>query len=249
MSGTVGLCTCRGTEFLHRRNRPRHHCRRKRQVLVYNPEEEIWHEPYMQALRREFSDESVRCDSKIELPWSDIALPSAGMRIRSQMNSAAGRGTDRGAVKGTKSVGGEKRESAGGGMELPWQDLIIVKVQRRKRPDKPEVCDSSVEIPWADLALEKTVIRPREEPTCASDDVEIPWDEILVPRNIVIEPQRKRRHPSSDRPPRLARVNTACLSCAMPVCCAKVRAKTRFALNLETKTNPNAAPHWIRSCM
>lgn len=247
MPGTAGLqqlCTCRGTEYVHRKDR-KDHCKRKRQVLVYNPEEEIWHEPYMQTLRREFSDESVHCDSKIELPWSDISLPSVGMKIRSQMTPAAARRADEAEAK---TVKGERRESTGA-MELPWQDLTIAKVQRRT-PEEPDACDSSLEIPWADLTLSKTaMIRPpREEPTCASDDVEIPWDEILVPRNIVIEPPRKRRHPSSDRPPRPVRVNAGCISCGMPVCCAKIRAKTR---SNQAKTHPNApaGSNWIRSCM
>lgn len=243
MPGTAVLCTCRGTEYVHRRDRTRRpdQCKRKRQVLVYNPEEEIWHEPYMQTLRREFSDESVECDSKIELPWSDIALPSVGMKIRSQMAPAAGRGTDGEAA--TRGVKGEKRESTST-MELPWQELIIAKIPRRAQVEEPDICDSSVEIPWADLALEKTVIRPTEEQACASEDVEIPWDEILVPRNIVIKPQRKRRHPSSDRPPRPVRVNVACISC---VCCAKIRAKIRS--DPQTKTHPNPGSDWIRSSM
>ncbi|KYQ58091.1 hypothetical protein ALC60_03143 [Trachymyrmex zeteki] len=201
------LCACRNKIYAHQKKKPRDHCKRKRQAFVYNPEEEIWHEPYMQSLRREFSDESVLCDSKIELPWRDIALRSA-MRIRPDATAVE---VDQEMDETeTRTVDNEKRESTGA-ITLPWQDLLITEILRSTL-DEPELCDSSVEIPWADLALEKPVeIRPsREERTCVTDDVEIPWNEILMPRNIVIRSERKRRHPSSKRPPR-PRVDTTCI--------------------------------------
>lgn len=238
------LCTCRIKVYVHQRKRIKDRCKKKRQDFVYNPEEEIWHEPYMQTLRREFSDESVQCDSKIELPWRDIALPTAGMRIRPDVTSKADvTETDEGETK----ISGEKRESTGA-MTLPWQDLLITETLRSTL-DEPGTCDSLVEIPWADLALEKpvTIGPPREEQTCETDDVEIPWDEILVPRNIVIKSERKRRHPSSDRPPR-PRVDAMCVSCGTPTCCAKIRAKTRSKTRAKTNSNPPGA-NWLLTCM
>lgn len=65
--------------------RKRVKCKRKRQNLVWCPEEEVWHEPYMVCLHKEFSDASIRCDSTLELPWKDIALPLTGMRIRPEV--------------------------------------------------------------------------------------------------------------------------------------------------------------------
>ncbi|XP_018407370.1 PREDICTED: uncharacterized protein LOC108783321 [Cyphomyrmex costatus] len=234
------LCSCRNKLYVHQKKKTRDRCKRKRQAFVYNPEEEIWHEPYMHSLRREFSDESVLCDSKIELPWRDIALRSA-MRIRPDPTAAeVDRETDE---TETMTVISEKRESTGA-MTLPWQDLLITETLRSTL-EVPELCDSSVEIPWADLALEKPVeIRPsREERICATDDVEIPWDEILMPRNIVIKSERKRKHPSSYRPPRL-RADVTCIPCGMPTGCAKIRAKTR--LNPQESV---AGSNWMVTCM
>lgn len=236
------LCMCRVKIYTHRKKKTKDRCKKKRQVFVYNPDEEIWHEPYMQTLRREFSDESVLCDSKIELPWRDIALPTAGMRIRPDVTSIAvevDRETDEAE---TRIVDGEKRESTDI-MTLPWKDLLITETLQSSLDD-PGVCDSSVEIPWADLALEKTMeIRPpREEQTCTFDDVEIPWDEILVPRNIVIKSERKRKHPSSDRPPR-ARGNPsrdACVSCGTRPCYGNHGAKTH--VNVKSS-------NWLATCM
>lgn len=214
---------------------------------MYNPEEEIWHEPYMQTLRREFSDESVLCDSKIELPWRDIALSTA-MKIRADMTLPAVEAEREMDEAETKTISDEKRESTGA-MTLPWRDLLITETLRSTLDD-PGICDSSVEIPWADLVLEKpTQIRPpREEQTCAFDDVEIPWDEILVPRNIVIRPERKRKHPSSDRPPR-PRVDVTCISCGTPVCCAKTRMKTRSKTYAKTHVANVPGSNWILACM
>lgn len=191
---------------------------------MYNPEEEIWHEPYMQTIRREFSDESVPCDSKIELPWRDIALPTAGMKIRPDTTvPTADRETDETEVKADAI---EKQESTDT-MTLPWKDLLITETLRSSL-DTTKTCDSSVEIPWNDLVLEKPIeIRPpREERDCAPDDVEIPWDEILVPRNIVIETEKRRRHPSSGQPPR-SRIDATCASCGTYPCCAKTRTKIK----------------------
>lgn len=214
------LCSCRVKLYAHQK-KTKDHCKRKRQVFVYNPEEEIWHEPYMQSLRREFSDESVICDSKIELPWRDIALPVTGVRIRPDATLTAV--ADREAEIEVKPVETEKRDSEGI-MMLPWQDLLITETLQSALDD-PEACDSSVEIPWGDLALERSMeIRaPREDKTCAPDDIEIPWDDILVPQNIVI--QKKRKHPSSGQPPR-TRPGVICATCGAHPCCTKTRAGT-----------------------
>ncbi|XP_072765512.1 uncharacterized protein [Anoplolepis gracilipes] len=213
------LCSCRIKLYAHQKKKTKDPCKRKRQVFVYNPEEEIWHEPYMQTLRREFSDESVLCDSKIELPWRDIALPTTGMRIRPDVTDVTDREEDEVEVKLVET---EKKDSLGI-MTLPWQDLLITETLPSTL-DEPEICDSSVEIPWGDLALEKPmVIRPpKEHRTCAIDDVEIPWDEILVPQNIIIEPEKKRKHPSSGQPPR-TRAGMVCASCGTYPCCGKTQ--------------------------
>lgn len=221
------LCSCRVKLYAHQK-KTRDPCKRKRQVFVYNPEEEIWHEPYMQTLRREFSDESVLCDSKIELPWRDIALPVTGVRIRPDVTAAADREADEAEAKPVET---EKRDSAGI-MMLPWKDLLITETLQSALDD-PEACDSSVEIPWGDLALERSMVirAPKEDETCVPDDIEIPWDDILVPRNIVI--QKKRKHPSSGQPPR-TRPGVTCATCGANPCCAKARAGTST---------------WIATCM
>ncbi|XP_018351214.1 PREDICTED: uncharacterized protein LOC108753803 [Trachymyrmex septentrionalis] len=232
------LCSCHYKVYAHQKKKPRDRCKRKRQTFVYNPEEEIWHEPYMQSLRREFSDKSVLCDSNLELPWKDIALRSA-MRIRPDVTAVeADRETD-----GTETKIIEKRESTGA-MTLPWQDLVIMETHLRGTLDEPELCDSSVEIPWADLALEKPVqiLPSEEERICATDDVEIPWNEILMPRNIVIRSERKRKHPSSKQPPR-SRADVMCSPCGKP-CCARISAKTR--INPREK---GVGSNWVTACM
>lgn len=187
---------------------------------MHNAEDEVWHEPYMHSLRREFSDESVLCDSKIELPWRDIVLPMTGMKIRPDVTLASDREAEEEADDETGEI--EKKESTGV-MPLPWQDLLITETLE-VAPDDPEMCDSSVEIPWSDLILEKPMeIRPpKEKKTCAPDDVEIPWDAILVPRNIVIEPDKKKKHPSSRQPPR-TRPDAVCVLCGTNPRCAGPR--------------------------
>lgn len=240
------LCLCRLKIYAHQKKRTRDPCKRKRQVFVYNPEEAIWHEPYMQSLRREFSDVSVLCDSKTELPWRDIALPTTGMRIRPGVDRKPDEAETDEEAETMKIV--EKQES-NDVMVLPWQDLLITETLPVALDDTG-ICDSMVEIPWADLALERPVqIRPprEQEQTCATDDVEIPWDAILVPRNIVIRPERKRKHPSSDRPPRPRTDPAMCIPCGTPVCCAKIRAKTRSKTHAN---NPHiAGSNWLLTCM
>ncbi|XP_011060855.1 PREDICTED: uncharacterized protein LOC105149853 [Acromyrmex echinatior] len=233
-------CACHQKIYAHQKKKPRDRCKKKRQVFVYNPEEEIWHEPYMQLLHHEFSDKSVLCDSKIELPWRDIALRSA-IRIRPDATAVEDDRDDQ-ETDETRII--EKRESTGA-MTLPWHDLLITETLRSTLEEaQPELCDSSVEIPWADLALEMPMeIRPSREQICATDDVEVPWNEILMPRNIVIKSERKRQHPSSKQPPR-SRVATTCIPCGKPTCCVKIRAKTR--------TNPHenvAGSNWVVACM
>lgn len=207
-------CCCRVKQYAYRKKK-KDRCKRKRQVFVYNPEEEIWHEPYMQTLRREFSDESVLCDSKIELPWRDIALPAAGRKIRSEDASVPIDDI----IKDKKVI---EKESVG---TLPWQDLLITEtLPRTVHRDRPEICDSSLEIPWDEIALDKPmVILPPKKMICEPDDIEIPWDEILVPANIVIEPEKKRKHPSSAQPPRARVAEETCTPCRGHPCCIKTR--------------------------
>lgn len=195
----------------------------------------------MQTLRREFSDESVLCDSKIELPWRDIALPVTGMRIRPDVTLIPVADQEAEAAE-IKPVETEKRDSSKDcTMILPWQDLLITETLESGEVVDAEACDSSVEIPWGDLALEKPIqIRPpKKVRACAPDDVEIPWDEILVPQNIVIEPEKKRKHPSSGQPPRTrAGVNANCASCGAHPCCAS-----------KTRTGGTNTSNWTATCM
>lgn len=172
--------------------------RRKRQNLVCNPEEEVWHEPYMQPLVRELCQASMLCDSKIELPWKDIAVTSAGGKTRPEVGAASE--TDDAVA--TSEIG---RKESTGLMKLPWSDLVIEEVVMSvpARSNGTAKCDSSLEIPWSDLIIDNTVkIAPiPKEKSCQRPDVEVPWDAILVPRNLVIE-SKTRKHPSSSQPPR-----------------------------------------------
>lgn len=184
---------------------------------MFNSEEEMYHEPYMRNLKKEFSDVSILCDSKIELPWKDIALPAAGMRIRQDLSLTPLNGQDEDA--GDETGKEPTEEESLGKMALPWKDLIITEVVQSKQAD-PESCDSTLEIPWNDLVLERPIeIRVPSEEACDTDDVEIPWNDILIPRNIVIESPRKKKHPSSKYPPR-ASAGAGCDKCKR--CCANV---------------------------
>ncbi|KAG6799043.1 hypothetical protein HZU73_05846 [Apis mellifera caucasica] len=190
----------------------RKECKRKRQTLVYNPEEELWHEPYLKDLRREFSHVSILCDSKIELPWKDIVLPAVGMKIRQDVSLTPLIDRDEKEEKET-----EEKESLGT-MLLPWKDLIITETVPSTK-DAIESCDSTLEIPWNDLVLEKPMdIQPVQEEACVTTDVEIPWNDILIPRNIIIESQKK-KHPSSKYPPRS-------LAITKGKCCCTIGCKT-----------------------
>lgn len=224
------ICYCRAKPLhIARQRKQRENGKRKRQVFVYNPEEEIWHEPYMQNLRREFSEESIPCDSKIELPWREIALPTTGMRIRPDISVAPADAEEEAEVADDVD---KKRETAC--MTLPWEELLITEIVPTGPPEKAEMCDSLLEIPWSDLALEKPMViqPPRKEKPCPPDDIEIPWETIRVPRNIIIEPEKRKRHPSSGRPPR-AYGEPTCLTCEVP-CCVKMR---KDAPNIKT-VNP-----------
>ncbi|XP_029039292.2 uncharacterized protein LOC114874290 [Osmia bicornis bicornis] len=209
---------------LHRPSKQNEQCKKKRQTFVYNPEEDMYHEPYLKDLRKEFSDASILCDSKIELPWKDIALPSAGMKIRQQSSMAPlGRHTEEGDQDAEKEPSKKESEST---MPLPWKDLIIMETVPTKQSD-PASCDSTLEIPWDDLVLEKPIdIQPLREEACVTDDVEIPWDDILVPRNIIIEaPTRK--HPSSKYPPRTSIKKGTRGCCCTTVECKKIPATSK----------------------
>ncbi|XP_076173323.1 uncharacterized protein LOC143149639 [Ptiloglossa arizonensis] len=194
-------CYCVRQKFQRQRQRKKEQGKRKRQTLVYNPEEETYHEPYMRDLRKELSNVSILCDSKIEMPWRDIALPAAGMRIRQEVSLTPL--SDRQGQADDEDVGIEPtKEESPGTMALPWNFLVITETVQSKLADV-ESCDSTLEIPWNDLVLEKPIeIRAPSEEACATDDVEIPWNDILIPRNIIIESQKKKKHPSSKYPPR-----------------------------------------------
>lgn len=191
-------CYCIKQE-LYWQQRKRDQCKKKRQTFVYKPEDEMWHEPYLRDLRNEFSSISVPCDSKIEMPWKDIALPAAGMKIRQEVSLTPLNGRNGQMDKDDEKDLAEKESM--GTMSLPWKDLAITETVPSKQ-EHPDSCDSTLEIPWNDLVLEKPIdIQPMQEEACVTDDVEIPWNDILVPRNIVIESQKK-KHPSSKYPPR-----------------------------------------------
>ena len=61
-------------------------------------------------------------------------------------------------------------------------------------------------------------IQPVQEEACVTTDVEIPWNDILIPRNIIIESQKK-KHPSSKYPPRS-------LAITKGKCCCTIGCKT-----------------------
>ncbi|XP_046626685.1 uncharacterized protein LOC124308221 [Neodiprion virginianus] len=225
----AGECFCSRRKKGTGGNKPKPSSKRKRQTLVHNPDEEIWHEPYMHCLRKEFSQKSIPCDSKIELPWRDIALPPVAMRIRPNVTvkeEPVEEAAQLQEIGGEDSEGVDSKESTGK-MKLPWKDLLVmdtVAPQPRLRADGA-LCDSTLEIPWEDLAFERPVeIRPiPEEELCDLDDVEIPWEDILLPANIVIE-ARKKKHPSSRGPPNyLSARGGAC--CGDNPCCTKARRK------------------------
>ncbi|XP_014614567.1 PREDICTED: uncharacterized protein LOC106792609 [Polistes canadensis] len=193
-------CECWKNKFpAHHKKKPRDRCKRKRQTLVFNvnADDEIWHEPYMQPLQKEFSDVSILCDSKIELPWKDIALPTVVRKIRTDgkfKEHGGGRTEVEHDDESTAVSELEKKESTGI-MTLPWHNLLITNVISSPRDYDPTSSDSRVKIPWEDLALDKPVdIRvppPEEADSCEPDDLEIPWQDILIPRNIVIKSKTK----------------------------------------------------------
>lgn len=197
---TSEACSCRRKKSL--KSKPKA-SKRKRQTLVHNPDEEVWHEPYMHCLRKEFSQISIPCDSKIELPWKDIALPPVAMKIRAKVQLAK---PDDEVIEeaGENSKVELAPKESNGKMNLPWNDLLVMDtvVPPHSLKANGAPCDSTLEIPWDDLALEKPIeIRPiPEEEPCDHDDVEIPWSDILVPANIVIETRKKKKHPSSKAP-------------------------------------------------
>ncbi|XP_012276267.1 uncharacterized protein LOC105697487 [Orussus abietinus] len=189
--------------------------KRKRQTFVFNPEEEMWHEPYMHCLRKEFSQISIPCDSKIELPWKDIALPAVAMKIRPETTSEE---QIQEAAMQDDGDAPEQKESLGK-MQLPWNFLLIPDTARVDKVDT-EKCDSTLEIPWKDLSLDEPIIiqpPPKEEP-CEPDDIEIPWNDILIPSGIVIATTKKKKHPSNQLPPRSADG----MGCQQP-CCLRMR--------------------------
>ncbi|XP_043673151.1 uncharacterized protein LOC122631486 [Vespula pensylvanica] len=187
-------CECWKNKIPQYKRKQRDRCKRKRQTLVFNvnADDEIWHEPYMQRLQKEFSDVSILCDSKIELPWKDIALPTVVRKIRTD-NSVDHGSQD--AENGEVDLDEAEKKESNGFMTLPWHKLLITNVVTPTKETVPACCDSNVEIPWEDLALDKPVnirVPPTDEKdSCVPDDLEIPWQDILVPQNIVIEVPKK----------------------------------------------------------
>ncbi|XP_063975482.1 uncharacterized protein LOC135161652 [Diachasmimorpha longicaudata] len=175
--------------------RKREKCKRKRQNLVWSPEEEVWHEPYMVCLHKDFSDASIRCDSTLELPWKDIALPLTGMRIRPEVRVPLTVDDEEGDTEKIEEP--EKKESTGR-MELPWHDLLVSDVVMPQISPDLAACDSRVEIPWGQLSFEEPpeIKPPPVKRTCSGDAIEVPWDDIMIPRNIIIA-TKARKHPSN----------------------------------------------------
>ncbi|XP_012259202.2 uncharacterized protein LOC105687868 [Athalia rosae] len=227
-----GECSCKRNKKGRAKSKPG---KRKRQSMVYNPDEEVWHEPYLNCLRKEFSQISIPCDSKIELPWKDIAIPAVAMKIRANVavkdtaTTIAGDETSSNGM--AKEFGGKTAESkeSTGKFNLPWNDLLVMDTvvpQPTLRADGA-VCDSTLEIPWNDLALERPIeIRPiPDEEQCDDQDIEIPWEEILIPANIVIETKKKKKHPSSRGPPTHFSDNKASFVCCGKPCHVKTGRK------------------------
>lgn len=224
-----GECSCRRKKVKEKLNKLG---KRKRQTLVHNPDEEVWHEPYMHCLRKEFSQVSIPCDSKIELPWKDIALPAIAMKIRANVAANKEMSDVKDPVafegEGDKDVKSVEPKESSGKMSLPWKDLLVMETvaPQQNLGGNGAPCNSTLEIPWDDLSLEKPVdIRPiPEEEPCDDDDVEIPWDDILLPSNIVIETRKKKKHPSS-RTAATRYSHTASPSCCTKSCCAKTSSR------------------------
>lgn len=180
--------------------------KKKREIFVHKPEEEIYYEPYMMSLKEEFSETSIECDSKIELPWKDIALPRAELKIRQEVDVpiVIKKNIEKLSVnsKDNDTVIIPKEIKSTQGMELPWEDLIISDVIESQTSEKFYVStyDSSLKIPWDDLTFEKPChILPLSKPEkCPREGIEIPWDEIMVPNNITIESKLKVKCPPSD---------------------------------------------------
>lgn len=184
---------------------PRQKCK-KRRNLVHNPDEEIWYEPYMFELKKEFSDVSLTCDSQIELPWKDIALPSKSLRILPEISSTSCDNNDK-INSPLEDISNElPKKKSTGMMELPWDDLLVSEIVDTQQSEEILVtCDSTLEIPWGDLALDNAPAQIAALPVidmCTNDDIEIPWDDIMIPRNIIIQSMKKRKHPSTDVKPK-----------------------------------------------
>lgn len=180
---------------------------RKRQTLVFNPEEETWAEPYMLKLVKEFSEGTLVCDSKIELPWKEIALKSKEIKIRRDIASK---------LKSTSleteielQVTDLEEKVSNDNVALPWRQLVISGVVQQKNNSTLglEQCDSKLEMPWDILVFDSPVKinpTPDEMVSCKKEDVEIPWNDLMIPQNLVIEAKKIIEHPSNRHPPRSA---------------------------------------------
>lgn len=194
---------CGGNKSKKNRGKRNKKYRTKRQYLVYEPEEEIWHEPYMEPLKNQFSPTSVQCDSKIEFPWQDIAVMVDDKATRESEECD----DESESILADGKVPRPKTTESTEFMKLPWKDLVIgdvlSSVQQRK-DNEIAMCDSSLEIPWNDLTLDGTLkVEPSPEvELCSGNHFEVPWDAILVPKNVIIEPLTTKKHPSSSAPSR-----------------------------------------------
>ncbi|XP_044001915.1 uncharacterized protein LOC122848124, partial [Aphidius gifuensis] len=181
--------------------------KRKRHVYVYDPEEVIIHEPYMLSLYREYNDEPiVSCDSTVEIPWKDIVLSMADVKLQQEKNKNINQKL---ANQNDDNDVDETNSKSTNIMELPWNELLVTEVVDTRHVDddddvdKPVKdlinCDSSVEIPWGELELKQPVEicpLPVVEQCTSNDDIEIPWDDIMTPKNIVIKNNKNRKHVS-----------------------------------------------------
>ncbi|XP_051161220.1 uncharacterized protein LOC127281538 [Leptopilina boulardi] len=203
---------------------------RKRQTLVFNPDEETYAEPYMHSLNEEFSKITLICDSKIELPWKEIALKSKEIKIRNEIGKkfkSTNSETELELKENEKNNQLVEKES-NNKMSLPWKMLIISDDIGRQENNITTLglnqCDSKLEIPWDILVFNSSVkinSTPFVEEECIEKDVEIPWNDLMIPHNLIIEAKKIIQHPSNKHSPRstMAGKRRGCSPC--------IRARTK----------------------
>ncbi|XP_043465447.1 uncharacterized protein LOC122500543 [Leptopilina heterotoma] len=188
---------------------------RKRQTLVFNPDEETYAEPYMKSLGEEFSRTTLVCDSKIELPWREISIKTNEIKIRKTIEGNNGEletnlENENKEGESTNREEDLEEKKSNGQMVLPWKLLVISGVVQPQNISTLGLgqCDSKLEIPWDILCFDSPVkINPTPEvESCNNeiDDVQIPWNDLMIPQNLVIEAKKIIEHPSNKHPPRSA---------------------------------------------